>query len=136
MAETLVGHRRLHPKCNRVSGHGGLCASVRDRRRGNPPDSGRQAASPSPKRELDTVDAGRARCEWCSGRESSAPARPDVASPVILGRRLRAPSAVGRVRSAARTFVLFDDAPDRPCVPVPLSLCCAGQWYSRAATLP
>jgi hypothetical protein len=61
--------------------------------------------APSPKRELDTVDAGRARCEWCSGRESSAPARPNSASPVILGRRPRAPSAVGRVRSAARTSV-------------------------------
>lgn len=108
-------HRSLHSKCHRVSGHIEVCASVRDRRGGLPIISGRQAASPSPNRELDTDAGGDAWCEWLPVRQSSTLARPNAASSVILGRRPRAPSAVGRVRSAGLLVVLFDDAPDRPC---------------------
>ena len=115
-------HHRLHPKCLRVSGHVEVCASVRDRRRELPIDSGRQAASPSPNRELDMDAGGDARREWCTVRQSSTLVRPNTASPVILGQRLRAPSAVGRVSFVGLLVVLFDDAPDPPCYAYSLCL--------------
>lgn len=115
-------HGRLHPKCHRVSGQD---ESLHDRRRGLPTDSGRQAASPSPNHDVQRGAGGNARREWCKAPKSSTPSRPNADSPVILGQRPSAPSAVGRVRSAAFLVVLFDDAPDRPCCAslfVPLSL--------------
>jgi hypothetical protein len=53
-----------------VIGVSGRCESLHDRRRGLPTDSGRQAASPSPTRDLTQMlaAAGRAWCEWCSPR--------------------------------------------------------------------
>lgn len=113
-----------------------VCASARDRRRGLPTHSGRQAASPSPNPVLNTGPGGRAWFEWCTAREAPRRPQPNAASQAILGRRLRAPSAVGRVRFAASwSFGLTMLLIALVVVPlfVPLSF---KERYSRAATLP
>lgn len=53
-----------------------VCASTRDRRRGLPAHSGRQAASPSPTQCLAVPAGGCARPEWCTARE--APRQPGL----------------------------------------------------------